>query len=551
MATGTRELYRYGAVAVLACAVACVSLLSPHACAQSNEVIIQVDTARDRHPISSLIYGVNFATEEQLKLLHSPANRNGGNATTRYNWKQNCTNSGNDWFYMSHTEPGTAPGESVDRWIEANRAAGAKSLVSLPLIGWVARLKADRSPTWSYSVAKYGKQQKTEPNNADMGNGSAQDGKPVDGNDPTDSNIKVDIAYQKGWLEHLTQKFGTAKSGGVNWYLLDNEPGIWQGTHRDVFPVGIKMEDLFNRELAAAKLVKSVDPSALVGGPEEWGWTNYLYSGYDSQWAGVHGWDKPKPDRSAHGDVDIMPWLLKQFATAEQTEGKRLLDYFTLHFYPQADGVGGDDVSEAVKLRRNRSTRALWEPAYKDESWIATEVKLIPRMKEWVAQSYPGTKIGLTEYNWGAEKSMSGAVAQADILGILGREGVDLATRWVCPATNTPTFKAIQMYRNFDGKGGSFGSTSIHCSGGNPDEVAAFAAQEGANGRITIMVINKKPHDAVTAHVRLTQGRTINSSITQYRLNGGAIDRVVPPFHEGPIDVTLPAESVTLLVVGS
>ena len=55
---------------------------------------------------------------------------------------------------------------------------------------------------------------------------------------------------------------------------------------------------------------------------------------------------------------------------------------------------------------------------------------LIPRMKGWVASYYPGTKIGITEYNWGAEGYINGATAQADILGIFGREGLDLATRW-------------------------------------------------------------------------------------------------------------------------
>ena len=245
---------------------------------------------------------------------------------------------------MSHPEDGSAPGESVDKWIDGNESAHAKSMVSIPLIGWVAKINADRSPLWSFSVAKYGAQQRTEGGHPDMGNGNKPDGKEMTGNDPMDANMPVDITYQKGWIEHITGKFGTADKGGVGYYLLDNEPGIWQGTHRDVFPTGVKMQDLFNREAAAAKLVKSIDPAALVGGPEEWGWTNYLYSGYDSQWAGVHGWDKPKPDRTAHGDEDIMPWLLKQFAEAEKSSGKRLLDIFTLHFYPQAQGVGGDDV---------------------------------------------------------------------------------------------------------------------------------------------------------------------------------------------------------------
>ena len=36
---------------------------------------------------------------------------------------------------------------------------------------------------------------------------------------------------------------------------------------------------------------------------------------------------------------------------------------------------------------------------------------------------YPGLKIDVSEYNWGAEGNMNGATAQADIVGIFGRQG--------------------------------------------------------------------------------------------------------------------------------
>ena len=65
-----------------------------------------------------------------------------------------------------------------------------------------------------------------------------------------------------------------------------------------------------------------------------------------------------------------------------------------------------------------------WDTNYVDPSWINNVIMLIPRMKSWVATNYPGTKIGITEYNWGAEPSINGATAQADILGIFGREGL-------------------------------------------------------------------------------------------------------------------------------
>jgi hypothetical protein len=120
------------------------------------------------------------------------------------------------------------------------------------------------------------------------------------------------------------------------------------------------------------------------------------------------------------------------------------------------------------------------------------KVKLIPRMKAWVADNYPGTKIGITEYSWGADGHRNGATAQADVLGIFGREGLDLATRWVVPASGSPAFNAIKMYRNYDGRKSAFGETAVQAGGTNPDQVAAFAAVRSGDGALTVMVINKQ-----------------------------------------------------------
>ena len=59
----------------------------------------------------------------------------------------------------------------------------------------------------------------------------------------------------------------------------------------------------------------------------------------------------------------------------------------------------------------------------------------------------------------------SSATAQADILGILGRESLDLATRWGTPATGTPAYNAMKIYRNYDGNKSSFGDTSVLAGG--------------------------------------------------------------------------------------
>ncbi len=125
--------------------------------------------------------------------------------------------------------------------------------------------------------------------------------------------------------------------------------------------------------------IKTVDPSALVVGPEEWGWSGYTLSGFDQQYGSLHGWSN-LPDRNNHGGWDYLPWLLDQLRQNNLATGKRLLDIFTVHYYPQG-GEFSNDTSSAMQLRRNRSTRSLWDPNYVDETWINDRVQLVPRLR--------------------------------------------------------------------------------------------------------------------------------------------------------------------------
>lgn len=503
--------------------------------------------------ISPLIFGVNFATASQAAALNLPLNRSGGNATTRYNWQNDATSSGSDWYFLTHATGG-GPSHSMDQFIEANNssgvAGGTLSMITLPIMGWVAKLTPGGGWTWSFSVAKYGPQQQTEPGRPDAGNGVRLNGTLITNNDPNDANKPVPTSYQQGWLEHLVNRFGTAQKGGVRYYLLDNEPGLWHETHRDVLPANVTMQGLFDRQRDMALLVKSVDPSALVCGPEEWGWLGYLYSGSDFQWLQDHNWQGNPPDRAAHGNMDQAPWLLQQFAAASQTAGKRLLDVFTLHYYPQGNHSWSDN-STAAALWRNRATRSLWDPNYNDESWIGQKIRLIPRMREWVNNNYPGTKLGITEYTWGDDNVMSAALAQADALGIFAREGVNLATRWVCPATGSLTFRVFQMYRNYDGQGSGFGDLlGTAATSANPDELAVHTGYDNASKRLNVMMVHKKLSGTTPVKVfQATSSRSPKAQVYQLTQSGGLQRLPDITGTNGAFNLNLPPQSATMLVI--
>lgn len=513
----------------------------------TNTVTIQVDALSNRHPISPLIYGTAFATTAQLLDLNSPLNRSGGNTTTSYNWQQNAANHANDWYFESIPEDSSAPGELGDTFIKTSKNGGAQPMLTIPIIDWIAKVGPNRTKLASFSIAKYGAQTGNDSQwFPDAGNGVRTNGQNVIGNDKTDANVPNSVVFQQGWVQHLITRWGYSSGNGLQYYLLDNEHSIWFSTHRDVAPTGAAMDELFAHMRDYSMMIKNQDANALVLGPEEWGWGGYIYSGYDQWYAPSHNWTYP--DRAAHGNMDYTPWLLQQFQNYETQNGRRLLDVFTLHYYPQG-GEFGDDVSPAMQLRRNRSTRSLWDPNYVDESWINTQVKLIPRMKAWVAQYYPNTKVGLTEYNWGAEGHINGATTQADVYGILGSEGLDIATRWTTPATSSPTYNAMKMYRNYDGQDRAFGNISVSAMVPNPDEVSAFASVRTTDGALTVMVINKVSSSQTTT-INLANFSGSNSAQVWQLTSANQITRLSDTdVTSNTISVSLPPQSITLFVV--
>ena len=535
-------------VALTATIAAAVTVLH----AQNPAVTVTIDAGANRRAINPAVYGVAYATTAQLQDLNAPLHRYGGNNTSRYNWQLNADNRGADWYFESIAESSATPGQRGDDFVLNSRAGNAEPMVTVPIIEYVAKVGSNRSKLASFDSRVYGAQDDCDWQWFPQACNGMKGGQPVTGNNPLDANVLNSTTLQAGWVSHFVQRFGAAAAGGLKYYILDNEYSIWHSTHRDVWPTGATLEQVRDSMVVYSGAIKNADPGALVVGPEEWGWSGYLFSGYDQQYGSKNGWSF-LPDRAAHGGMDYLPWLLQQLKTRSDIDQRRVIDVFTVHYYPQGGEFWPpDDVSSAMQQRRNRSTRSLWDPTYTDETWINDRVQLVPRLRNWVnTYYYAGTPIGITEYNWGAENHINGATTQADIYGIFGREGLDLAARWTTPATTTPTFKAMKMYRNYDGNRSTFGDTSVRAtSTANADNLSVFAAERSGDGALTVMMISKMLSGSTPVTVNLANFApgtaaqvwqlTVSNNIT--RLS----DVTVSP--QG-FTAAVPAQSVTLFVV--
>jgi PKD repeat protein len=515
--------------------------------AQNPAASVTVDVNGSRHAIDPRVYGIAYGTTTQLQDLNVPLNRYGGNNSSRYNWQLNADNRAQDWYFESIGDASSVAGERGDTFISTSQASGARPMITIPMLDWVAKLGANRSKLAGFSQAKYGAQTGNDAQwFADAGNGILKStNQPIAGNDPNDANVANNSGIQRQWVQAIVNRWGPATSGAPRYYILDNEPSIWHSTHRDVHPTGASMDEMRTRMIDYASQIRAADPGALIVGPEEWGWSGYLLSGYDQQYGSEHGWSF-MPDRSAHGGMDYLPWLLSQL----KQDGRHLLDIFTVHYYPQG-GEFSNDTSTSMQLTRNRSTRSLWDPNYTDPTWINDKVKLIPRLRSYVNTYYDaGTPIGITEYNWGAESHINGATAQADILGIFGREGLDIAARWTTPDASTPTYKAMKMYRNYDGNRSTFGDVSISAGGPNPDNVAVFAAQRSSDTAVTIMVISKYLSGTTPVAIAVNNFAATGVAEVYQLTSSNAITHLSNiNFTGSTVNFTAPAQSITLLVL--
>lgn len=328
-------------------------------------------------------------------------------------------------------------------------------------------------------------------------------------------------------------------------YFLDNEPELWDSTHRDVHPEPLTYDELLDKTIRYATVVRKADPEAVIAGPSSWGWPAYFWSAADAK-AGFGS----APDRKAHGNLALIPWYLREVRAAEKRTGVKLLDVLDVHFYPAANNVyggGAGGIDDATAALRIRQVRGLWDPTYNDESWVGEPIFLIPRLREWVKEYSPGLGISIGEWNFGGESDMSGAIATAEALGRFGTENLTSAYYWTNPPTNSPSFWAFRSYRNYDGKGAKFLDNSLSTT--MTTNMSLFASTDDAKSQVTAIVLNTSGSAVMSPTISLQNCANAKTSETfLYTGNAsGPQSQGVNGLKGNSIDVTLPPYSIAVV----
>ncbi len=502
----------------------------------ASDVHFSIDTTRDVHPISPYIYGVN-ENNWSSNPMNLALGRAGGNRWSAYNWENNASNAGTDYLNENdgYLGGGSTPGGAVSTRVASAHADGVSMIVTVPMTGYVA---ADKSP--GGDVANSGSNYLQTRFDVSVPRKNAPFVYPPDLTDGT--------VYQDEFVAWLEQTFPGAHSDPTQeiFYSLDNEPDLWAYTHPRIHPNPVTYSELLKKTVDYASAIKDVAPDAKVFGPASYGWAGYVNL----------------QNASDAGGRDFLNFYLDSVHAAEQQQGRRLVDVLDLHWYPEATGGGtritSDSASAAIAAAREQAPRSLWDPTYVENSWITQSlggqaIDLLPRLQAKIDAHDPGMRLSFSEYYYGGGADISGAIAEAAFLGVLGRENVFASNLWHLGSTNDSFIDgAFKAFRNFDGNDGAFGDTSVHADTDDVPDTAVFASVDSQDPTRMVVVAINRGSAALNAGIQVT-GTTTYGQVAAWRITAGNANptSVAAPSltATNAFVASLPAQSITTFVL--
>ncbi len=513
------------------------------ATAANINVTYNVSTDVNRTPISKYIYGTNFYNSAS----HFTVARSGGNRLTAYNWENNFSNAGADWWWNNDTymSSSTVPGKAITDFRDSCVTRKQDSVVTLQMAGFVSADKngyvdcnTEAAPSSRFKKVVFAK-------GAPF---CSPPGSPV----TSDANV-----YMDEFVNFLVSKYGRAgEPNGVKFYCLDNEPDLWyapdgpqHATHWEVHPFDPCCLELKDKTIALAKAVKKVDPNAQLLGPVSYGFAGYL------DFQGASDWGS-----QGSGYNWFLSYYLDKMEAASAADGNRLLDALDVHWYPEAQDGAGNRITNNVSTTamynaRMQAPRSLWDYDYHEISWIeqwfGQWLPILPPLKNSINTYYPDTNLAITEYDYGGKDHYSGGIAFADVLGIFGKYGVYIANYW--GESGTYLNAAFKIYRNYDSANSTFGDTEVYATDSNRVDSSIYASVfDGYTCELHLIVINKNIDNDITGTFTITSPQNFYSGrVWKFSNNSATISETtaISTITNNSFTYTVPKTSVCHMVL--
>jgi hypothetical protein len=541
--------------------------------------------------VSPYVYGINGFGNYVKQSTQWGLIRAGGDAFTAWNWASNYGNSGADYcFWQGEEGSANVAGailEGGDSLPNA-QAKGEAFIVTIPILEHVSGEVSNNTGInnlcpQTASDCKGGTVSSVAVNTANLdfvstnassaafvANNAAKPGGafcacpgPACG-----SSCKVaqtGPVYADELANFLHVNYGGASAPSL-FLMLDNEPNYWGSTHPELWPftgtlpcetATVTFDDVVSRNKAFATSIKAAWPDARVVGPVV-AQDGVIYA---------HSYS------DVHAPTEFADYYLQQMAAASTAAAKPLLDVFDVHYY----NSNSSDPAQCVQ-----SPRMFWDPSYTSLSAAATDAidfgwsgvndyfdtkwyprQMVPRLLGKIATAYPsgGTAapgLSFSEYNSGCETAIAGGVAEADDLGIFGREGVFAASAWPLQGSATTNYlvAAFDAYRNYDGAGAVVGDTAVSAVTSNVEETSVYAFAHSTDAAAVDLVFLNKTNASTTVSIAIKNAPALAKTSAYNLVNGkpavvalSASPSVSCGGTTCAIGYTMPAMSVTTLVV--
>jgi len=460
----------------------------------AQDVTISVDASADNKTVSPYIYGRNNNLSDKPSSPTSASNIQmlkdagvtffrefGGNNGTKYNWRKKLT-SHPDWYNNNYTHDWDFTAQEMQ-----DNFPGAQGMWSFQLIGYAASNTENNFNDWEYNQSGWW---------TGVGQNLAGGGIPDEEGEKAKTEGDIDL-YLEEWpadssvaiLDHWfgDDGLGLDKST-IQYWSMDNEPEIWNGTHDDVMPDLITAEEFMQRYFELAKKAREKFPEIKLCGPiaaNEWQW--YAWNNSVIEYKGAK-----------------YPWLeyfILRCAEEQKETGVRMLDVVDLHFYP--------NLSKSSDLLQSHRVYFDKDYDYPDANGVKlttggwddniTNEYIFERCNEWLTK-YMGEDhnigLGLTEYGtpYGYDEVMVNAITYASILEVFAENNVEIFTPFFW---KTGMWEVLHLFTNY-----SY-SNSVKAESDNEEMVSAFTTINSAKDSLTVILINRSETETKNTDVNI------------------------------------------------
>ena len=522
-----------------------------------RSVDVEVKARTGLREISPYIYGRNISDVGDLSMESDSAEdaavarmveagirmlrANGGNNSTRYNWRRKLTVHP-DWYNNVYAHDWDVLARKVQE-----RMPGVDAMLGFQLTGYAAKTNEFNFGDWAWKQAHGFNAERS----LDLaGGGSVEDdgttlvqaGNASLYNEPWPADSTVGI------VPHWKDELGYDMSRFRHW-SMDNEPEIWRGTHSDL-DLPVTGDFIVERYVEVAKKARAAWPEIKLGGPvvaNEWQWCSI--GSYNDQ-------NRPVgPDRS----YCWLEYFIMKVAAAQRESGVRLLDLFDIHWYP----------TETSYEDRTNWHRVLFDTNYVypgangiknvGGSWNSSVNReyIFKRISDWLDQYFGeghGIGLGMTETDLIAGDAMTTALTYASFLGTMQDNGVQVFTPWTW---GDGMYEVVHLFSRYGKR------LRVESVSADDSLLSAYASVNAAGGdSLVVILVNRSASDTLKAAVRVEQFDIPNEDATTLTLSGLAGETFVShaqnalrtsgvTLRAGRFELAMPPKTITAVLLSS